>query len=219
MNYLTMLDSASLDILDEEDAPQHLSPRNGSIRRRASTHKSSESYDTQNLEQLILNSAAEFEQTLAAFQSARKIPGASKDVVAKLPRARVLPMHKEKFDHDESACSICCHRLIDGIQLTRLPCGHIYHTSCVTNWITKSCTCPECRYMILSGDKSYDAASRKRMEGRKTASCSCHPSGMHTCFFVDPNKKLTEQVQPKECTERSTRSEDCTSLSLTQLVI
>ena len=58
------------------------------------------------------------------------------------------------YDDDEDSmcpaeCAICLQSFACGITVTTLPCGHEYHTKCVIPWLTKQCTCPECRQTIV----------------------------------------------------------------------
>jgi hypothetical protein len=130
--------------------------------------------------------------------SHKTAPRASEAALSSLPHARVLRPHKKQFAHDDSTCGVCCGRLIDGAALVRLPCGHLFHIHCSTSWLSKTCTCPECRYELETDDVLYEKTRIARMKDRKTVSCSCHPSGMHNCFFANPNKSLTEQLSDSE---------------------
>lgn len=133
-------------------------------------------------------------QRAAAANYDKKLPPRTADgVLTQLPRARVLPDHRKAFEHDTSICSVCSDRLIDGVALIRLPCGHLYHINCCVPWLNRSNTCPECRYELPTSDLKYEQGRLERMKDRKTIECTCHPSGMHTCFFRDPSKSLFEQ--------------------------
>ena len=39
-------------------------------------------------------------------------------------------------------CSICLSIGLDGI---KLPCGHIFHSDCITRWLKCRVECPNCR--------------------------------------------------------------------------
>jgi Ring finger domain len=46
--------------------------------------------------------------------------------------------------------------------LSRMPCGHEYHTSCIVPWLNRNCTCPECRYVLLpTTDSAYNELVRR----------------------------------------------------------
>ena len=43
-------------------------------------------------------------------------------------------------------CSIChSHVLRNGCNLKQLPCGHVYHSTCVSQWLQMKSNCPMCR--------------------------------------------------------------------------
>jgi hypothetical protein len=119
--------------------------------------------------------------------------------LSQLPRARIFPKDRIVFGHDDTECSICCSRLVDGVVLMRLCCGHVFHVQCLTPWLSHRSTCPGCRYeMPTEGVAHSEAAEtnrRERMKGRVTYRCRCPSSGMHSCFFVDPSRSLSEQYK------------------------
>ncbi len=47
-------------------------------------------------------------------------------------------------------CTICYCK--EGRAGTKLPCGHIFHTNCITPWIESNNTCPLCRQYVKSCD-------------------------------------------------------------------
>ncbi|KAL5820070.1 hypothetical protein ACOSQ4_023912 [Xanthoceras sorbifolium] len=42
-------------------------------------------------------------------------------------------------------CSICLESIGVGEVVARLPCSHLYHTTCITRWLHKKPSCPLCR--------------------------------------------------------------------------
>jgi hypothetical protein len=46
-------------------------------------------------------------------------------------------------------CAICFDELSSG-ELMALPCGHVFHTTCVSNWLARHPFCPHCRINVLS---------------------------------------------------------------------
>ncbi|NXY06473.1 PJA2 ligase, partial [Pteruthius melanotis] len=48
----------------------------------------------------------------------------------------------------EQCCTICCSEYVESEIITELPCGHLFHKSCVTRWLQKSGTCPVCRRVL-----------------------------------------------------------------------
>ena len=44
------------------------------------------------------------------------------------------------------ACSICMDGIEAGQAARGLACGHSFHTACITRWLRRSSTCPDCRH-------------------------------------------------------------------------
>jgi hypothetical protein len=124
------------------------------------------------------------ERTVSSGVSADSIPPrASPDAIANLPRARVLPLNRIHALVDD-VCSVCCQPLSEGFLLSKLPCGHIYHTTCVVPWLQSTCTCPICRYELPTSDMGYEVQRKERMQSYPTVEqCNC-TSLHHKCFFT-----------------------------------
>eukprot|EP00928_Gymnodinium_smaydae_P082906 TRINITY_DN66183_c0_g1_i1.p1 TRINITY_DN66183_c0_g1~~TRINITY_DN66183_c0_g1_i1.p1 ORF type:complete len:172 (-),score=20.25 TRINITY_DN66183_c0_g1_i1:379-894(-) len=61
---------------------------------------------------------------------------------------RRISFPREKFDssrHKELVeCEICLENYADGDELQRLPCMHVFHNKCISQWLDKSRLCPVC---------------------------------------------------------------------------
>lgn len=113
----------------------------------------------------------------------RQTPPASTSAIMGLTHIRVFAEDKANYKSDDRCCSVCSDRLVDGIVLTRLPCGHMYHISCIVPWLNKNCSCPECRYELPTADPKFESGRRERMKSRKISSCGCSCFGFHSCVF------------------------------------
>ncbi|KNA23143.1 hypothetical protein SOVF_027410 [Spinacia oleracea] len=49
---------------------------------------------------------------------------------------------------EERECSICLEKIGEGVEVIRLPCAHIYHTDCITQWLQRTHFCPFCRFKL-----------------------------------------------------------------------
>ena len=62
-------------------------------------------------------------------------------------RSKIYPITfitpKDIFLKDE--CAICLEELQS---FSALPCGHCFHSKCISDWISKNMSCPECRVKL-----------------------------------------------------------------------
>ncbi|XP_050234788.1 E3 ubiquitin-protein ligase CIP8-like [Mercurialis annua] len=51
------------------------------------------------------------------------------------------------IEDSSKSCAICIKEIVAGIEVTRMPCSHLYHKDCIVEWLEKySHSCPLCRY-------------------------------------------------------------------------
>ena len=56
-------------------------------------------------------------------------------------------------------CAICIDAFVPRQLLRKLPCAHLFHDKCITEWIsTGDPRCPICRYNVLT--REYGGESR-----------------------------------------------------------
>ncbi|NP_001088172.1 E3 ubiquitin-protein ligase synoviolin B [Xenopus laevis] len=53
----------------------------------------------------------------------------------------------EELQAMDNVCIICREEMVSGAK--RLPCNHIFHTSCLRSWFQRQQTCPTCRMDVL----------------------------------------------------------------------
>lgn len=58
------------------------------------------------------------------------------------------------YRSDIDICSICLCNYIEDDEICQVKCSHIYHKSCMDNWIklSRNLTCPICRENLLSNN-------------------------------------------------------------------
>ncbi|VUZ56149.1 unnamed protein product [Hymenolepis diminuta] len=55
-----------------------------------------------------------------------------------------------KSDDHKPECDICLSNYKCGQKVLHLPCGHMFHRSCIDKWLAKAETCPKCRKNVVN---------------------------------------------------------------------
>ena len=103
---------------------------------------------------------------LKRFQSRDGVPNPPSEILRKFTKRRrrkskkssialsgvkdIPVLHELKEDSDENQCPICLDNVPPPTSAERcaLPCGHTFHTECITLWMRTSHTCPNCRKIV-----------------------------------------------------------------------
>ncbi len=46
------------------------------------------------------------------------------------------------------SCSVCISDISNREETILLPCGHMYHSKCILEWLNQNNTCPVCRFEL-----------------------------------------------------------------------
>ncbi|XP_022151640.1 E3 ubiquitin-protein ligase RNF181-like [Momordica charantia] len=65
--------------------------------------------------------------------------GAAKSAISRLKKEKV----EEEVELGD--CSVCLNEMNGGSEVIKMPCGHVYHESCILSWLNKNNSCPLCR--------------------------------------------------------------------------
>lgn len=87
-------------------------------------------------------------------------PPASKEAIKKLPVFKVESKHckkGEKGNLEPPNCAICCSSISLGQKAQLLPCGHMFHPTCIKPWFQEHNTCPICRFELPTDDPIYES--------------------------------------------------------------
>jgi len=100
-----------------------------------------------------------------ASEGAKAPPPASKRAVLQLPTITVAV--EDLQDESNRTCCICLEIHCPGGRVKRLPCAHIFHQTCIRQWLGNTCTCPVCRFELETSDAEYELERFYRMVDRK----------------------------------------------------
>jgi E3 ubiquitin-protein ligase RNF115/126 len=76
-------------------------------------------------------------------------PPAAQDVVEALPPVRIS---QEAVDAHEN-CAICKEEYALNDEALQLACEHLFHPTCIKEWLMRRNTCPVCRFQLKAGEK------------------------------------------------------------------
>ena len=72
--------------------------------------------------------------------------GLTKAQIRKIPR---FIYQKNKYKNIDNKCVVCQYEFKNGENITKLNCGHVFHTDCVDTWLSKNKVCPMCHKEII----------------------------------------------------------------------
>jgi hypothetical protein len=89
---------------------------------------------------------------------------------------KVEPFHQDRgqagstqYDNNDTPCSICLDLYEEGDKLRKLPCGHMFHMSCIDPWLLGSSSlCPMCKGSVVElgqGTAMADPGEEERSYG------------------------------------------------------
>jgi len=90
---------------------------------------------------------------LIANPKAVKSPPTHPDTFEKLPRIILSESHVELM---KTECSVCKCDFEMSEETIQLPCEHLFHSDCISQWLNQASTCPVCRLQLLSNDPKYN---------------------------------------------------------------
>lgn len=61
----------------------------------------------------------------------------------------------EELQAGDHTCIICREDMVEFCK--KLPCNHIFHTSCLRSWFQRQQTCPTCRMDVLQAPRPQPA--------------------------------------------------------------
>lgn len=60
-----------------------------------------------------------------------------------------LPLFTATDEHVDQTCPVCLEQFESNAPMRMLPCGHVFHPSCIANWIIRNPSCPIDRRSIF----------------------------------------------------------------------
>ncbi|MGH0183224.1 UNVERIFIED_CONTAM: hypothetical protein FKN15_011504 [Acipenser sinensis] len=101
----------------------------------------------------------------------------------------------EELQATDNVCIICREEMLTGAK--RLPCNHIFHSSCLRSWFQRQQTCPTCRMDVLR------AALPNQTQAPPPAQQQAPPPPQHQPAPPPANRPPNAAQTPPETTQPS----------------
>ncbi|XP_072395842.1 E3 ubiquitin-protein ligase RNF181 [Diabrotica undecimpunctata] len=98
-------------------------------------------------------------EELNVLNGKKLAPPASKDFVAAIPN--------ENIETNDLQCPVCLKEHSKGETAKKLPCGHLFHTECIMPWLSKTNSCPLCRFELPTDDEDYEAWRKEKKRAKE----------------------------------------------------
>ena len=79
--------------------------------------------------------------------------GATEQDISSLPE---IVIAQEHLCDGETSCPVCLSDLAVGESGRMLRCKHLFHKSCIDEWLVVNATCPTCRAPVIEGREGSD---------------------------------------------------------------
>lgn len=89
-------------------------------------------------------------------------PPASTKVILELPRVEVNEENLKEFSCKD--CLVCMETFSLEQSTVKLDCAHIFHETCIVDWLMLHNTCPVCRSELKTDDQEYENRKNQRRD-------------------------------------------------------
>ena len=103
----------------------------------------------------------------------------------------------QQLDHDHK-CAVCLAQYIEGDALIELPCRHIFHRVCITEWLLSRSVCPLCKQrVIISGTELINRRLREEAAAQAaTAAAVADAVGDASAFIASSAAGSISNINP-----------------------
>jgi len=100
----------------------------------------------------------------------------------------------EDLSATDNVCIICREEM--RLMCKKLPCNHIFHTSCLRSWFQRQQTCPTCRMDVLRLPNVSTSLSVPQVQHPRPPAGEFPPQALHAAYpFWPPNYFAAQQPQ------------------------
>lgn len=104
--------------------------------------------------------------------------------VVQLMESNFSMAQQEDLNNNSDDCAICWDKMDSA---RKLPCGHLFHNSCLRSWLEQDTSCPTCRTSLKSSPDEHDTDNSQESDEEPGLIQSEQPGGLPT-FQGAPNR-------------------------------
>lgn len=108
-------------------------------------------------------------------------PPASRSSIDAMPTIKITNRHLRSDSH----CPVCKDKFELGSEARQMPCNHIYHSDCITPWLSQHNSCPVCRQEL----PAQGLGSGRRSTNRSRSSSRNSSSSSSSSFGSNANRR------------------------------
>ena len=113
----------------------------------------------------------------------RLTPEQVQELVPEYMASDLIRLDEESHHHSPEMCSICLDEYSPDEMVAELPCGHIFHSDCISKWLTeRSSTCPLCKTDLMPEEDDEEASDYVELQEGGTQTDSDDDSVNHGVF-------------------------------------
>ena len=91
-------------------------------------------------------------------------------------------------------CSTCLEPITANCDSSTTPCGHVFHTDCIKNWLNRKSNCPKCRKETRINDLIKIYFSLSEEDVNKNAAADALEADLKCIELAEKNENL--QAKP-----------------------
>lgn len=98
---------------------------------------------------------------------------------------------KDDIDKNSDYCAICWDEMESA---RKLPCGHLFHNSCLRSWLEQDTSCPKCRTSIKGPQDSFITETEDPSETEEEVFDTVRPHQRNHLFHFDTARYTNNQL-------------------------
>lgn len=133
------------------------------------------------INELVVDSARPYTDQSTPSPSATSTEGAAATTSPSTEGTNEAAVRVER-DEVETECALCLEDYEIGVEVSKLPCGHMFHSECIRKWLLstpfRARSCPKCRQTPLVSDLEFEEIENERERERAEQMAHTHPASI-----------------------------------------